>query len=109
MSASAEARECVPSSENEVAEVRAAMETTLLDNESARLKEVCQIKSHSGKLGGFCGLVNSKNEYAAYTGYKRFSALLNPARITIVPPSMDTSIEKGIYCLNCYDESFCRK
>lgn len=71
------AKEQRPATEDEIALIRAAMQTDLLDADSAKFRDV---KHDVGDKGGvtFCGLVNAKNSFGAYTGFKAFAAFFHP-------------------------------
>ncbi|MFG5778003.1 hypothetical protein ACFIQF_13090 [Comamonas sp. J-3] len=60
----------------DMAKLRAAFDFKLKDSVSARIKELSTPKkSLDGSSWEFCGLVNAKNSYGAYTGYTRFFAM----------------------------------
>jgi hypothetical protein len=67
----------------------------MLDPDSARWKMPKVFLPVKGKMAGYyCGLVNAKNAYGAYTGYRKFSGLyeikggkIEPVLMTIESPT----------------------
>lgn len=58
----------------------------MLDPDSARWKMPKVFLPLKGKTAGYyCGLVNAKNAYGAYTGYRRFSGVYEVKGGKIVP------------------------
>lgn len=106
---SAVAAECVPASPSQIERVRSAMELQLLDAESARYKDVCVVPHHAKMAGkqAYCGLVNAKNSYGAFTGYTEFSYVENAEQATIIDP-MDKAFTKRYFrCTVCTPEKNC--
>lgn len=59
----------------EVALIKDKMETQLYDSESARYKLPELILTNTTGGANYCGLVNAKNTYGAYTGYTAFQLM----------------------------------
>ena len=72
-SANASAVEITPATDEQIEKARKSLEDRLLDSESARFKNVVIIKNVNTY---FCGEVNAKNLYGAYTGYQQFMGLV---------------------------------
>lgn len=70
--------ECIRPTDAEMQQVRAAFETVLLDSESARFTNVCKLKYEGQSNTHFCGMINAKNSFGAYVGFKPFAATPQP-------------------------------
>lgn len=91
---------CVPATDQEVAHVREVMALNLLDSESARFRDVCSFERKLDRTApdrSFCGLVNAKNAFGAFTGFRRF---FSGAKGGMVDDG--STVFESVYCKSCF-------
>lgn len=72
----AEAAECVPADDAQIAIVRQGLERDLRDAASARFADICRYEftHESGEaIVAYCGQVNARNAFGAFTGHTPFT------------------------------------
>lgn len=97
--------DCIPPTEAEIDQIRETFKTDLLDNESARFSDVCKVTLMQGKLApltAYCGLINARNSYGAYVGFKPFYSIprTNGAGFAYDRKDFPNVPSLG-YCLSC--------
>lgn len=69
------------------------------DSDSAKFRNLF-VSNSGGSLWALCGLVNSKNSFGGYTGYKRFVAFAHPDAPVIIDgeaTGMGRDMDKKLY------------
>lgn len=104
----ASAEECQPVNSVQIEQMRSGMDAVLADGMSARYKDVCR-PSFSGKIKKdvFCGFLNQKNKYGAYTGYVRFGVILGDGRRPAVVDDDGGRAALIAYCTMCGHDQQC--
>ncbi|TIM20775.1 MAG: hypothetical protein E5Y69_31580 [Mesorhizobium sp.] len=86
----------MPATDGEIAAILSALEADLLDAQTARFKDVCSRMSKNDKgapVRVWCGMINAKNAYGAYVGYKPFMRIGGDAT-PFIRPSDNGSLDR---------------
>lgn len=87
------ARDATPA---ELAAVRKGMEGSLKDPESVQFREVKVGRKPGEPVDYVCGKMNAKNGFGAYTGFRRFLAILIPPEPGSTPLSMPLDLDDAL-------------
>ena len=100
--------ECIPASDQDVAGIRLSLDSFFADAPAVRFKDVCISQSNPFRKTkrGFCGLVNAKNQFGAYTGYTPFMYLEGSKSAGVVT---NTDAPGASYCTMCAGDPICAK
>lgn len=99
--------DCIKPTPDEEAAIRHAFRTILLDNESARFSDTCKFvrtRERKEPTTTFCGLINAKNSYGAYSGFREYYSIPETDGAGFLQEEDDLSGVPSLgYCLACFD------
>lgn len=85
-----------PATASDIAGIKEAMEDRLKDSDSAKIKDV-RLNGDEKSGWQFCGSVNAKNSYGAYSGFTPFMGMKlkgTDGNISYVVLGVDDSVEQ---------------
>jgi hypothetical protein len=113
------ANDCAPASSTEVEQMRQKLDSVLSDAPSARFKDVCL--SNFGTMlkppqKVYCGLLNQKNSFGAFAGYRKFGYISGGKRVPAIVSDRMADIAIGsperpfatTYCTICGHDDECK-
>jgi len=111
--------ECAPAGNSEIEQMRGALDSALPDAPSARFKDVC-LSSFGTSLKPpqkvYCGLLNQKNSFGAYIGYRKFGYISGGKRVPSIVNGKMIDMRIGApdrpyattYCTICGHDPECK-